>query len=268
MRATTLVAAVLACAGAQARAEAPVYRWASNVHASGVHPAPTTCKALASRRGCISSPLCQWVRDAASCEARTAAGTDNANVEALVAPHILVVWSSQTNHTKNLAAAIAKGAGDAGGSVRLKHVTDATFAGDVKNWSDCIVIGSPTHFGNPASDLLAWVEMDWEGGWIEGLADKKGAVFATGGGIAQGVEHVVSALIRTLWSFRIKVLTPDPTRSGYDSYGAVAVTGTPPFNRTGGAIAEDFAEAGEILGRNLVIETAADLATRHLLSEL
>ena len=41
------------------------------------------------------------------------------------------------------------------------------------------------------------------------------------GGYPQGVEHVLACLQRLLWSFRVKLLTPNPTRSGYDSYGAV-----------------------------------------------
>lgn len=130
------------------------------------------------------------VRDAASCEARTAAGTDNANVEALAAPHILVVWSSQTNHTKNLAAAIAKGAGDAGGSVRLKHATDATFAGDVKNWSDCSTFGTTA---------------------VAFYCPRRGAASLRARQLPPGFLNMVQAPVAT----RARADTPAPTGCGY-----------------------------------------------------
>ena len=54
---------------------------------------------------------------------------------------------------------------------------------------------------------------------------------------------------RVLHSFRFEVVTPSPTRSGYNSYGAIAVTGTPPyFNASIGTIAQEFADAGMALG--------------------
>jgi len=85
-----------------------------------------------------------------------------------------------------------------------------------------------------------------------------GAVFATGGGLAQGLEHVLASLQRLLASFRIQTLTPSPTRSGYASYGAVAVTGTPPFDSA--ALDEVFVKAGQALG-SLVARTAVTQST-------
>ena len=65
----------------------------------------------------------------------------------------------------------------------------------------------------------------------------------------------VAGLHRLLSSFRIQCLTPPPTRSGYDSYGAVGVTGTPPFNGT--ALAEPFVDAGRALGAFVAARAAA-----------
>ena len=92
------------------------------------------------------------------------------------------------------------------------------------------------------------------------MATKKGAAFATGGGLAQGLEHVIASLQRLLSSFRIQCLTPAPTRSGYDSYGAVAVTGTPPFNDT--TLAAPFVQAGEALGA--IVAEAVGVPTQRL----
>lgn len=105
-----------------------------------------------------------------------------------------------------------------------------------------------------AAAMLSWFETAWEPFWEDKRLDGKlGAVFATGGGLAQGVEHVLSSLQRLLASFRIQCVTPSPTRSGFDSYGAVAVTGTPPFDEA--SIAAVFVSAGEALGRLVATQT-------------
>ena len=162
--------------------------------------------------------------------------------------NVLVVYHSITNHTQQLAAAIAAGASShAGVSVRLQSIVATDVEADVLQWADGIVIGSPVHYGNPSSGMLAWFETAWEPFWTDPRFEQKvGATFTTGGGLAQGLEHVVTSLQRLLASFRIQCLTPSPTRSGYDSYGAVGVTGTPPFN--GSTLAEPFVEAGWAFG--------------------
>lgn len=161
--------------------------------------------------------------------------------------NVLVCYYSATNKTQQLAMAVANGARQVGSDVRVLSISGVTVQSDVMEWADAIIIGSPVHYGNVASKMTAWFETAWEPFWEDPrLEGKLGAAFATGGGLAQGLEHVVSSLQRLLASFRIQCITPAPTRSGYDSYGAVAVTGTPPFN--GSMLAEPFVEAGEALG--------------------
>ena len=79
-------------------------------------------------------------------------------------------------------------------------------------------------------------------------AQRRAASGATGGGIAQGIEHVLAGLTRILWSFRVRVVTPNPTRSGFSSYGAIGITGTPPFNMTGPGLNQGFILEGQELG--------------------
>ena len=178
------------------------------------------------------------------------------------APNVLVVYSTETGHTKTLALAIADGARKGGAVVKTQAVKDTNFTTDVLEWADAILLGSPVHYGNPASELLAWVETDWEAGWTDPrFAFKTGAVFATGGGIAQGIEHVLASLTRILWSFRIRVVTPNPTRSGFSSYGAIGITGTPPYNQTGPGLAEGFISEGNALGADVAKEAAMLLST-------
>ena len=51
-----------------------------------------------------------------------------------------------------------------------------------------------------------------------------------------------------------------PRKSGYVSYGAIAVTGTQPFNATAPVIAPEFEDSGRDLGA-LVAKKAATLKT-------
>ena len=161
--------------------------------------------------------------------------------------NVLVCYYSATNRTLQLATSVASGASKAGASVRLQAIADTEVEADVLKWADAVVIGSPVHYGNPAAKMQSWFETAWEPFWEDPRFEHKvGAVFTTGGGLAQGIEHVVASLQRLLASFRIQCLTPSPTRSGYNSYGAVAVTGTSPFN--GSEIGAPFLKAGEDLG--------------------
>ena len=179
---------------------------------------------------------------------------------------VLIIYATETNHTRELAAQLGQGARAVTRQVRVQSTTETNFTADVLEWADAIAIGSPTHYGNPAADLLTWVESEWEHHWSDPrLSSKIGGVFASGGGIAQGLEHVLAGLQRILWSFRIRVITPDPTRSGYTSYGAISVTGTPPFNTT--ALPEGFATAGQQFGSMLAKAAAcAPTGTQHYLA--
>eukprot|EP00403_Amphidinium_massartii_P039471 CAMPEP_0178446232 /NCGR_PEP_ID=MMETSP0689_2-20121128/40682_1 /TAXON_ID=160604 /ORGANISM="Amphidinium massartii, Strain CS-259" /LENGTH=218 /DNA_ID=CAMNT_0020071019 /DNA_START=37 /DNA_END=693 /DNA_ORIENTATION=- len=179
-------------------------------------------------------------------------------------PRMLIVHASQTNHTKALGEEIMSGAVQGGLEVRLKSVAEASFVDDILHWNaDAIVLGSPTHFGNVAASLLAWVEEQWAPYWgHDRIAGKVGAVFATGGGMHQGMEHVLVSLARMMWSFNLHVVMPSPTLSGYITYGAGAVTGTTPFNESTPLIAEPYAAAARAFGQYLATETAASVARK------
>jgi multimeric flavodoxin WrbA len=110
--------------------------------------------------------------------------------------------------------------------------------------------------GNPAAALLSWMETAWAPYWESGeLAGKLGATFATGGGLAQGVEHVITSLQRTLLSFNLELVASSPTSSAYASYGAVAVTGGP-YAKVAG-LAPEFVAAGKALGAHVAEQAAA-----------
>jgi NAD(P)H dehydrogenase (quinone) len=167
--------------------------------------------------------------------------------ESAATAQVLIVYHSETGYTKTLAEAIRAGASAGGAEVRFLSCKNATYK-DVL-WADAIVVGSPTHYGNPSADILSWFEKEWEDGFYDPALDGKiGTAFATGGGMNQGVEHVVTGLQRALESFRIRYIAPDPSRNGYHSYGGVAITGTEPFNLTAPHISKQFLQPGKDLG--------------------
>ena len=93
-------------------------------------------------------------------------------------------------------------------------------------------------------------------------------MFATGGGLAQGLEHVVAGLSRALLSFRVRVVTPDVSAWPTSGYGAVAVTGTPPwFNDSAHKYRVDdtFLAAGRALGARVAGAAEQQIAISELL---
>ena len=176
-------------------------------------------------------------------------------------PRVVVVYYSLSGHTRALAEAIRGGANSSRADVRLLSVADADVEKDILDWCDAVVIGAPVHYGNVAAGLLQWAEEAWGAYWEDArFATKVGAVFATGGGMAQGLEHAITGLHRLLMSFRVALIVPPPQGSPYNSYGAVAVTGPGPFHVNGSAlIAEPFADAGRALGRQVALEVSRRL---------
>ena len=135
-----------------------------------------------------------------------------ATAAAVAQPKLLIVFATKHNHTQTLAQAIASGAEKSGAIARVQRCNETNFTTDALEWADAIVIGAPTHYGNPASQMLAWIEAEWIHSFTDPrLAQKLGGVFTTAGGLAQGMEHTLTSLIRMLESFRIRVITPDPT---------------------------------------------------------
>eukprot|EP00750_Incisomonas_marina_P033214 INCI967.1.p1 GENE.INCI967.1~~INCI967.1.p1 ORF type:complete len:223 (+),score=44.11 INCI967.1:170-838(+) len=191
-----------------------------------------------------------------------AASHDGAPKRLAGSARISVIYYSETNHTKTLAEAIAEGAQSVGGAeVEVVALGDANVTAHILE-ADAVVIGTPVHFGNVASAFLQWVEHEWAPHWQPNdFAGKLGGVFATSGGIAQGVEHVLSSLQRTLMTYNFRLVLPDATISKYSSYGVIAATATPPFNMsTPGQIAQCFKDEAVVYGKQIATVAIADAA--------
>jgi NAD(P)H dehydrogenase (quinone) len=162
-----------------------------------------------------------------------------------MACRVLVVFYSRGGSVEALARAIGEGAEAAGAEVRLRRARElvgedvmalapgwsetaarmnglyeAPSVADAE-WADGILLGSPTRFGGPSSELRAWLE-SLGALWIQNkLVDKAGAAFTSTSVPHGGVETTILALYPTLAHLGL-VIVPN----GYGAPGS-REAGTP-----------------------------------------
>jgi NAD(P)H dehydrogenase (quinone) len=169
--------------------------------------------------------------------------------------NVAIVYYSATGTVHALARAVAEGAEKAGATVRLRkvhetappsaiharpewtqHIQDtadiAEVAHDDLAWADAILFGTPTRFGNPASQLRAFMETTAPL-WLRGaLADKVYSAFTASNTAHGGQESTILALGNTFYHWGGIIVPPgytDPIqfRSG-NPYGTSHVAGDGP----------------------------------------
>jgi NAD(P)H dehydrogenase (quinone) len=168
------------------------------------------------------------------------------------APHVAVIYYSATGTVHELAQSIAAGAADAGAEVRLLKVAElapeaaiaanpawqahADATRDVPTaspedvvWADAVIFGSPTRFGNVASQLKQF--LDTLGGlWAQGqLADKVYTGFTASATAHGGQESTLLALYHSVHHFGGILVAPgytDPIKfADGNPYGTSHVSG-------------------------------------------
>lgn len=128
---------------------------------------------------------------------------------------VLVLYYSTYGHVETMAEAVAAGAGEAGAAVDVKRVPElvpeevarknnfkldqaapVAAPGDLAHY-DAILFGTPTRFGNMASQMRQF--LDQTGGlWAQGkLVGKVGSVF-TSTGTGGGNETTITSFWNTL----------------------------------------------------------------------
>ena len=155
---------------------------------------------------------------------------------------VLVTYYSETNNTKALAEAVAKGVKSVKGTHLVLKTIDSTTEQDLIN-ADAIIIGSPVYNANPAPEVLAFIKK-----WPfknQPLKNKIGAVFVTGGGISSGEELVQTNILNSMMIFGMIIIGGNDWQS---PFGASAITNEANFKEP---IQEHFLLKGEALGKRV-----------------
>ena len=166
-----------------------------------------------------------------------------------------IVYYSSTGTVHALARAAAEGAEKAGARVRLRKVAELAPPGAISanpawgqhlqdtadvaeaslddlDWADVVLFGTPTRFGNPASQLRAF--MDTTGGlWQQGrLADKVYSAFTASRTAHGGQESTLLALANVFYHWGGIIVPPgytDPVQfQTGNPYGTSHVAGDGP----------------------------------------
>ncbi|MFD2767440.1 NAD(P)H:quinone oxidoreductase [Micromonospora eburnea] len=191
---------------------------------------------------------------------------------------VAIIYYSSTGTVHALARAAAEGAEKAGASVRLRkvaelappeainakpawaqHIQDTADVAEASlddlAWADAVLFGTPTRFGNPSSQLRAFIDTTGPL-WFQGkLADKIYSAFTASNTAHGGQESTILALGNTFYHWGGIIVPPgytDPIQfQTGNPYGASHVAGDGPPN--------DVAlEAARYQARR-VVDTAAAL---------
>lgn len=192
-----------------------------------------------------------------------------------MAPKVAVIYYSSTGNNYQLAQAVVEGARGAGAEVRLRKVRelappevvasrhdwkahleetrDIPEAGmEDLEWADAYVFGSPTRFGNIASQLKQF--LDTAGGlWAAGkLANKAAAGFTSAQNDHGGQEATILALYHTLMHWGCILVPPgytDPvlSRAGGNPYGMSATVPEGPEHK----LPENILDGARYLGKRV-----------------
>ena len=166
--------------------------------------------------------------------------------------NVAIIYYSSTGTIHTLAEAIAEGAEKAGATVRLRKVAETApqeaidsrpeWAQHLRDtadvplaqhddlaWADAILFGTPARFGNPSSQLRAFIDTT-SALWFQGhLADKVYSAFTSSSTLHGGQESTLLALGNTFYHWGGIIVPPgytDPIQfqSG-NPYGTSHVVG-------------------------------------------
>jgi NAD(P)H dehydrogenase (quinone) len=81
---------------------------------------------------------------------------------------ISIVYDSGYGHTKKIAEAVAKGAGQIEGTkVNIIHIGEQQYPWEILDNSDAIIFGSPTYNGSISAKLKAFFEASTKAAWMD-----------------------------------------------------------------------------------------------------
>lgn len=148
--------------------------------------------------------------------------------------NVAIIYYSSTGTIHTLAQAAVEGAEKAGADVRLRKVAEtvppeavnarpewarhlqdtahvAEAGHDDLEWADAVLFGTPTRFGNPASQLRAFIDTTGPL-WFQGrLADKVYSAFTASNTPHGGQETTLLALANTFYHWGGIIVPPGYT---------------------------------------------------------
>jgi len=205
-----------------------------------------------------------------------------------VTPRVLVVYYSSTGTTYRMAREVEAGAREAGVEVRLRRVAELAPPGAVEKnpvwkahleetrsvpvaghddleWADAYILGTPSRYGNVASQLKQYLDSTGPL-WGQGkLANKVAAGFTTASNPHGGQEATLLALYNVLYHWGCLIVGP-----GYTDPAVFAAGGNPygvSFTASGGKppLGEEARQACRYLGHRVATVARWVLAGRQAL---
>ncbi|WP_062225595.1 NAD(P)H:quinone oxidoreductase [Aureimonas frigidaquae] len=175
---------------------------------------------------------------------------------------VLVLYYSSYGHIKTMAEAVAEGAAAAGATVDIKRVPETApaevvaAAGFVTDHShpeaqpadlaeyDAIIVGTPTRYGNPASQMASF--WDRTGGlWAQGkLIGKVGGAFTSSATQHGGNEATLLSMHKTLLHHGLVIVGLPYAFAGQMTLDAIA--GGSPYGATTIAAGDGSRQPSEV----------------------
>lgn len=140
--------------------------------------------------------------------------------------HVLIVYYSMTDNTKEMAHAVADGVASVDGAVAVVKTVDEVEKDDLIR-ADGIILGSPSYYANVATPMKEFIDK-WYFEYELPLFDKVGGAFCAGGSRTGGQELVVISMLMAMMNNGM--IVAGPLYEAWGTFGATAMTDTEPHD--------------------------------------
>lgn len=162
---------------------------------------------------------------------------------------VLVAYYSQTGRTRIMAESVAAGARAVAGTQVTLASVEAVDTAQLRA-AHAVIVGSPVQNANLAVPVMEFINR-WP--FPDGMRDKVGAAFVSGGGVSAGEEETQLAILRAMLINSMVVVGGGEWRQ---AFGASAVTDEAPWaTLPRGQVAAQFLEKAVRLGRRVATIT-------------
>jgi NAD(P)H dehydrogenase (quinone) len=162
---------------------------------------------------------------------------------------VLVAYYSQSGHTRIMAESVAAGARAVEGTQVTLASVEVVDTAQLRT-AQAVIVGSPVRNANVTVPVMEFLNR-WP--FPDGMRDKVGAAFVSGGGISSGEEETQLAILRAMLIHSMIVVGGGEWSQ---AFGASAVTDEAPWaSFPRGQVAGPFLEKAVRLGRRVATIT-------------